>query len=328
LLFLFSLVLADPTFPLFNAALPGLSIPAIGLGTAGYGSVGNVGGEFWDDDTAATAVNSWLSLGGVRIDSSLDYNNSVGVGRGIALSKRSRQSIFITSKTGPRYPLGYDETLKQTDEILKELQTDYVDLLLLHWPGPYTVPGNWSCYQNQTSFKKCRQDSWRALETLFLAGKAHAIGVSNFEKIHLEDIFELKSLIPSVNQVEFHPYWHEDALVQFCKDNKILYNSYCSVGCPDHMKPTNNPNGWKTQVIEQPSVLQIAQKYKKTPAQVVLHWSFQQDLIVNARSWSPAHQAENLDIFDFSLTVDEMTLIGSLPLPPNPKVCYDPNTIL
>jgi len=191
-------------------------------------------------------------------------------------------------------------------------------LLLIHWPVPYydTVE---PCAVGETNFKKCRQDSWRAMEQIFRAGKARAIGVSNFEIPHLQDIFEMGSLIPSVNQVEYHPYWHEDELVEFCKAHKILFNSYSSVGVPDHMS-----DAWKTQVIEQPVVLNIAKKYNKSPAQVVLRWSWQQGIVVNARSWNVAHQIENLNIFDFELTGEEMSAIRMLPKPPNPKVCADP----
>jgi len=325
--FLF-VVHADPGLPLFNAALPGTIMPAVGLGTGGYGTEGNIGGEYWDDETARKAVLSWLSSGGIRIDNANDYNVTTGVAMGIQQSQRERSSIFVVSKVAWRYAMGYEEAIQQTEDILKSLSLSYVDLLLIHWPGPAGTEYNvsWPCYQNQT-FKKCRQDTWRALEEIFKAGKARAIGVSNFEKTHLEDIFELGGLIPAVNQVEYHPYNHEyvDDLVKFCEDHKILFNSYSSVGCPDHMSLKNNRGGWPIQVIEQPVVQKIAEKYRKTPAQVVLRWSWQQKIVVNARSWDPTHHAENLNIFDFELTNDEMKAISSLPKQSPPRVCYDPN---
>jgi len=151
--------------------------------------------------------------------------------------------------------------------------------------------------------------------------------VSNFEKNHLEDIFEMMSLLPSVNQVEFHPYYHEDDLLEFCKENNILFNGYSSVGCPDHMSAPANPNAWKTQVMDQPLIQQIAKKYNKSPAQVILNWSWQQGLVVNARSWDPAHHIENLNFFDFMLTSDEISQIGAIPKPSNPKVCPYPSVI-
>jgi len=321
----FITTLADTSVPLYNAAVPGTLMPAVGLGTGAYGRPGNIGGEYWDDDVAREAVISWLSVGGVRIDNANNYNTSNGVGEGIQISQRPRESVFITSKVGPGLPLGYDETLQQTDDILKSLKTSYVDLLLIHWPGEfYNV--KWPCYQNET-FKKCRLDSWRALEVVFKAGKARAIGVSNYERNHLEEIFELGSLIPAVNQNEYNPYFHEDDLVEFCKAHKILFNSYTSVGVPDFMSSPANPLHWPTQIIDQPIVQKIAQKYKKSPAQVVLVWSWQQGIVVNARSWDPAHHLENLNIFDFQLTAEEISTIGSLPKPPNPKVCPDPSRI-
>jgi len=321
------LALCEPTGVLLkNAAVPGLIMPAVGLGTGGYGTLGNVGGEYWYDAVAQKAVVSWIAAGGIRIDNSNDYNTMNGVGAGIAQSGKPRESLFITSKVGFRLPLGYNETIQQTNDILTALRTNYVDLLLIHWPGAPTPTGiNWPCYQNAKSFKNCRQETWRALEDVFRAGKARAIGVSNFEVKHLEDIFELNSLIPSVNQNEYHPYFHEDALVLYCKDRNIVYNGYSSVGCPDFM--SSPPTAWKVQVIQQPIIEQIAQKYNKTAAQVVLRWSWQQGLVVNARSWSPVHHMENLNNFDFTLTMDEISNIGAVPKPQNPKVCLNPSVI-
>jgi len=157
-------------------------MPAVGLGTGCYGSKGDIIPEYWDDEVARKAVLSWLSVGGIRIDNANDYNTSNGVGMGIQQSKRERSSIFVVSKTGPLFPLGYETTLQQVEDILKSLSLSYVDLILIHWPGTSSTSGkDWPCYQNQ-SYKKCRQDSWRALEDVFKAGKTRAIGVSNFEK--------------------------------------------------------------------------------------------------------------------------------------------------
>jgi len=318
-----------PSLPLHNAAVSGLTMPAIGIGTGGYGGPGNVNGEWWDNNVAFDAVKTWLEYGGKRIDTSMSYDTEVGIGAAIISSGVDRKDLFITSKTGPYYPLGYDETLIQAYDAIRELQTPYVDLLLIHWPGPdnSSQASSWPCYQGQKDFKKCRQESWLALERVFNEGKALAIGVSNFEQNHLEDILELNSLIPAVNQVEYHPYWHEDGLVKFCKEHNIVFNSYSSVGCPDHMKSPDNPQAWKTQVIEQPIIQQIAQKYNRTAAQIVLQWSWQQGLVVNARSLTPAHLKENLEFFGIQLTESEIQQIGSVPAPPNPKVCGDPRII-
>jgi diketogulonate reductase-like aldo/keto reductase len=304
-------------------------MPAIGLGTGGYGAPGNIGGEYWDNSVSYTAVKNWIALGGKRIDTSNDYNTELGVATAIKASSIDRKDLFITSKVGPRYPLGFDETIKQTMDILYELNTDYVDLLLIHWPGVINGTGlDWPCLQQRTDYKVCRKQSWLALEKMFKEGKARAIGVSNYEKNHLQEIFDLKSLLPAVNQVEYHPYWHEDDLVSFCSDHKIVFNGYSSVGVPDYMKSPDNPNAWKVQIIEQPLVQQIAQKYNKTAAQVVLQWSWKRGIVVNARSLDPVHQLENLNFFDIPLTPSELEQIASsLPLPPNPKVCPNPNEI-
>jgi len=300
------------------------------LGTGGYGTPGNVNGEFWDNSVAFDATMSWIKIGGNRIDTSTSYDTQIGIAAAIINSGVHRSDLFITSKTGNPYPMGYTDTLIQVDEILAQLKTSYVDLILLHWPGLFNVTGTqYPCMEGQTTFKKCRQESWLALIKAFNDGKARAIGVSNFEENQLQDIFELNTLLPSVNQVEYHPYWHEDNLVKFCKQNKIVYNSYSSVGVPDVMGYPENPGRWPVQVIEQPVIKELAAKYNKTAGQIVLSWTWQQGIVVNARSLSPVHQLENLNIFDFQMTPDEIKQVGSIsPLPPNPKVCGYPNQIL
>jgi len=315
----------QPSVQLYNAA-SGIEMPVIGLGTGAYGSAGNKNGEHWTNDIAEKAVIEWLALGGRRIDTSNDYGTQKGVGRAIKNSNISRSDIFITTKVGPRFPLGFDTILQQANDNLKDLQTDYVDLVLIHWPG---APGGKPnmCATNQTSFKVCRQESWRALVEFYHDGKAKAIGVSNYEIKHLQEILEMDTVVPAVNQFEFHPYWHEDELVKFCEDHKITVNGYSSVGCPDHMSSPDNSEHWQTQIIDQPIIKEIAKKYGKTPGQVLLCWSWQQHIVVNARSWNATHMSENLKFFDFNLTGDEMNTIRNLPTPPNRKVCADPNGI-
>ena len=159
--------------------------------------------------------------------------------------------------------LGYNDTIIQMKPILDTLQLDYVDLLLFHWPGP---PGNSSdpvCQGDPPTCRACRQATWRAMEDLYKMRKTRAIGVSNFEKNHLEDIFAMNSLLPSVNQVEFHPYWHEDDLLDFCKSYNITYNGYAPLGTPD-WAPTQRH--WNHTLLQEPTLEQIAKSHRRTAA--------------------------------------------------------------
>jgi len=301
-------------------------MPIVGLGTGGYGSPNGTGGEHWNDTVAQQAASDWLSLGGRRIDTSWSYGDQTGIGNAIKASGIPRDQIFVTSKVDN--PYGYETTLEHFTSVLQTLQTDYVDLLLIHWPG---VPGQNVSGPNCTSDRDCRQQTWRALEDIFNKGQARAIGVSNFEENHLQDIFDLKSLIPAVNQVEFHPYWAEFSLVQFCQKLGIQYNGYSPLGAPDHMAWQKTK--WPIPILSQPAIIDIAKAHNKTAAQVILRWEIQQGLVVNPRTQNKQHMAENLDIFDFSLSYTEMQTIAGVPKPApgedngQNKVCDDPHNI-
>ena len=298
-----------PSVKLMNAAKDGLMMPVAGIGTWGYG----IPGEVWNDDIAEKAVGQWLKLGGRRIDGSLGYGDQVGVGKAVKASGLQREEIFMTSKVNP---VEYNATLQQMDQILSDLQMDYVDLLLIHWPG--------SAFGTKSSNTKIRQSCWNALEYLYNNGKARAIGVSNFEADHIQDIVDLKSLLPSVNQVEYHPFWHEDDLVDYCKKMNITFNSYAPLGTPDWGPPTR---GWDHSVLQDPTVVKIAKAHGCTPAQVVQQWEWSQGIVVNPRTMNETHMKENLTFFSVQLTSDDMKAISSIKPPSTPKVCPDPHKI-
>ena len=221
-----------PSVTLMNAAKPGTKMPVAGIGTGGYNRRPGVGpGEVWNDTVSEKAIKEWLAVGGRRIDGAIEYRDQVGVGNAIKASGVPRKDIFMTSKVTF---IGYNETFMQMNNILSDLQMDYVDLLLIHWPGdPPNNTTDPTCQGNPPTWRSCRQSIWKAFEEIFKNGTALAIGVSNFEKNHLEDILTMNSMIPSVNQVEYHPYWHEDELVEYCKQNNILFNGYAPLGRPD-----------------------------------------------------------------------------------------------
>lgn len=322
--------LSIPEVKLHNAAKPGMTMPAVGLGTGAYVYVPNtIPGEIWNDTTAEQAVKEWIRLGGRRIDASLSYRNQKGVGKAIAECGVPREELFIVSKVGSGGlvsggGMGYNETMGQLKPMFDSLGVDYVDLLLIHWPGP---PGNSTdpaCQGDPSSWRACRQSTWKALQDIFHSGKAWAIGVSNFEKNHLEDIIAMNDLLPSVEQVEFSPYWHEDDLVDFCKSQNIQVNGYSPLACPDWAPSSHN---WSMTLLQDPTVNKIAKRHNCSPAQVVLSWEWHQNIVVNPRTYNHDHMLENMKFFDVTLSEDERNAISSLSVPSNPKVCPDPHKL-
>ena len=318
-----------PTVTLMNAAQPGTKMPVPGIGTGAYVYVpSTVPGEIWSDDVAEKAIGEWLKLGGRRIDASYSYRNQVGVGKAIKASGVPREELFIVSKVGSGglvsgTALGYNDTLAQVKPILDSLQVDYVDLLLIHWPGPPGRSSDPACQGKPSpTWRECRQASWRAMEDIYKMGKAKAIGVSNFEKNHLEDIIAMNSSLPAINQVEFHPYWHEDDLLAFSKSYNITFNGYSPLGCPDWAPTAHH---WTHTLLQESAIVKIAQSHGRSPAQVVLRWEWQQGVMSQPRTVNTKHMMENLNYFDFELTDEEMDEIRSITPPSDPKVCPDPH---
>ena len=308
-----------PSVPLRNAAKPGLEMPVAGLGTWSYVHVPGTGipGEVWNDTVGEKAVKEWLALGGRRIDGASHYGDQVGVGKAVKESEIPRQEIFMTSKLTLS---GYNETFHSLDTILSDLQMDYVDLLLIHFPRPYGIVTDPSCKQSLPSWRGCRQSVWKAMEEIHKSGKALAIGVSNFEQNHLEDIVMMNSSIPSVNQVEFHPYWHEDDLVKYCQSKNIVFNSYSTLGTPD-WAPTRHH--WNGTILALPLIQSVAKAHGRTAAQIIQRWEWQQGVVGNPRTMNSTHMKENLSFFDFKLSDIEMEQISTIKPPADPKVCPD-----
>ena len=317
------LVAESPSVTLMNAAKPSTKMPVSGIGTWGYVHQPGTGkpGEVWNDTVAEKAISKWIALGGRRVDGSIGYGDQVGVGNAVKSCGIPRSEIFMTSKISLE---GYNETFTQVDHLLSDLQMEYVDLLLIHWPGTPHSSSDPACQGDPPTWRSCRQSVWKALEALYNTGKALAIGVSNFEKNHLEDIIMMKGMIPSVNQVEFHPYWHEDDLVEYCKSQNITFNSYSPLGAPD-WAPTQRQ--WNGTILELPVIQSIAKAHQRTAAQVIQRWQWQQGIVVNPRTMNQDHMKENLNFYDFELSDYEMKQISSIKPPSNAKVCPDPHDI-
>ncbi len=233
-----------------------------------------------DGDVVIQAVKAALDYGYRSIDTASFYDNEAGVGQAIQESNIPRKELFITSKVWNDQQ-GYENTLKAFDESLSKLGLDYLDLYLIHWP-----------------VKGMYKETWRALEKLYKEGKVRAIGVSNFHVHHLEDLMADSNHKPVIDQVEFHPHLTQEDLRTFCQQENIQLEAWSPLK--------------RGQLLEEPTITEIANKYGKSPAQVILRWDIQHDVITIPKS-SKAHRIkENASIFDFALTEEEMNRIDAL----------------
>ena len=204
-----------------------------------------------------------------------------GIRQGIKEAGISREDLFITSKVW-NADLGYESTIAAYEASLKRLGVDYLDLYLIHWP----VEGKY-------------KEAWRALEHLYKEGRVKAIGVSNFQIHHLEDLLKDAEIKPVINQIELHPYLSQKDVREFCKENDIQVEAW---------SPLMAGNG----LLENDVLKEIAKKYNKTAAQVVLRWDLESDVVTIPKSTNERRLIENIDIFDFSLSKDDIEKIDSL----------------
>jgi diketogulonate reductase-like aldo/keto reductase len=256
----------------------GHNIPIVGFGT--YKCTEKEGVE---------SVKSAICNGYSLIDTAAIYNNEEAIGKGLKASGISRENIFITTKVW-RENLGYVATKTQFENSLKRLDLDYIDLYLIHWPANAKNYNNW---------QKTNADTWRAMEELQAAGKIKSIGVSNFFKEHLEALFQTANVIPAINQIEFHPgYWQQE-LVEFCKSKNIVVESW---------SPLARGKVFGNKILEK-----IAKKHSKSVSQVCLRWIIQHNVVVIPKSTTPKRIKENIDVFDFELSAAEMERINNLP---------------
>lgn len=226
------------------------------------------------------AVHWALEQGYRSIDTAAVYENEQGVGNAVLESGVPREDVFITTKVW-NSEQGYDTTLRAFDASLKRLNTTYIDLYLIHWP-----------------VKQKYKDTWRALERIHEDGRARAIGVSNFMVHHLKDLLDDAEVTPAVNQVEFHPWLVQPALLEFCQDNGIFLEAWSPI--------------MRGKVNEVPEIAAIAERHGKTPAQIVLRWDLQHRVITIPKSVRQERIVANADIFDFELGEDDMAAIDAL----------------
>ncbi|ASU80370.1 aldo/keto reductase [Actinopolyspora erythraea] len=240
-------------------------------------------------------VRAALEAGYRSIDTAAVYGNEEGVGKAIAESGIPREELFVTTKLWNDRQ-GYDETFRAFDESLNKLGLDYVDLYLIHWP----MPGQDTYVQ-----------TWQAFEKLHAEGRAKSIGVSNFHTSHLRRLFEETNVVPAVNQIELHPNLPQAELRAFHAEHGIATEAW-------------SPIGQGKGLLEDSRLRGLAEKYGKSAAQVVLRWHIQLGNVTIPKSATPSRVRENLEVFDFELSEDDMKAIGELDndgrVGPNPDV--------
>ena len=232
-----------------------------------------------DGDEVYEACSFALNNGYRHIDTAALYGNEIGVGKAVRESELGRSDVFVTSKVW-NTDQGYETTLKAFDKSMERLDIDYLDLYLVHWP------------------KEKSKDTWKALEKLYADGRVKAIGVSNFLQHHLEDLLQSAEVVPMVNQMEFSPQLVQQSLIDFCVQNKIQYESWSPL--------------MQGQVFEIQELKDLATKYNKTIAQIVLRWNLQKGVVTIPKSVNPNRIIENASIFDFEISAEDMRAINSL----------------
>ncbi len=263
----------------------GVEIPQVGLGVF----------QTKEGSEVERAVSAALEIGYRLIDTAAIYGNEVGVGRAIKASGLPREEVFITTKLWNAHH-AYDEALAAFDESLEKLDCGYIDLYLIHWPLP--MEGKFT-------------QAWKALEKLYSDKRVRAIGVSNFKPHHLDELLRTTQTVPTVNQIELHPMLQQTETRAYCAEHGIEIESY-------------SPLMQAGEALEHPVVASLADKYGKTPAQVILRWHVQSGFIVIPKSAKPERIQENFDLFDFELSPDDMQQIDGMDQ--NQRIGADPDT--
>lgn len=233
-----------------------------------------------NDQAGLNAIKYALSIGYRHIDTAQFYANEEIVGRAVKESGIDQSDIFVTSKV-ELSNFGHNRTIKSFNDSLAKLGFDYLDLFILHFP-----------------VNKLRIDSYKALEQLYKNKKVRAIGVSNFTVEHLKELMEQTEIIPAVNQVEFSPFLYQKELLQFCKENKIQVVGYSPLT--------------QGKRLGDPTLVDIASKYNKTTAQILIRWQIEHDIVVIPKSINPVRIKENFEVFDFEISETDIEILDSL----------------
>jgi len=294
-----------PTLKFHN----GKEIPVLGLGTwkSPPGEVKN-------------AVEAAIDVGYRHIDCAHVYGNEKEVGAAlktkIAKGVVKREELFITSKLWNTFHRP-DLVVPAVKKTLADLGLEYLDLYLIHWPFGYKEDGElFPTVNEKIQFSEVDYlDTWKAMEGLVCAGLVRSVGVSNFNAAQLNRLLKSCTIKPVTNQIECHPYLNQSKLSKLCKDNGILVTAYSPLGSPD--RPWAKPED--PQLLEDVKIKSLAEKYNKTPAQIVIRYQIDRGNIVIPKSVTKARIAQNMDVFGFKLTADDIKLIDTFDC--NGRIC-------
>lgn len=269
----------------------GIEMPQLGLGTF-----------LIPEEDLSITIKEAFELGYRQFDTAWKYHNEKTICRALKENGIKREDIFLTTKVsaaslykgiykyGRRniFNIPNGRTIKDViQESFDNLGTDYIDLFLIHYP-----------YPNADSL-------WKELERLYLSGRIRAIGVSNFLKPHLEALSQISDIVPAVNQFEISPLNTQKKLIKYCQEKGIAVQAMSTFSHFRSIEP-------REEIIKNDKLMAIGLKYNKSVVQIVLRWLLQQDIIMIPKTWYPPHLKENIDIFDFELTKEEMTVVDSL----------------
>ena len=258
-------------------------IPQVGLGLW----------QVKDETEFSTSFNAAVAAGYMHFDSAQAYGNEAMLGRAWKSVGLKREDIFITTKIRvENMTIGH--TVQSFEKSLENLQTEYVNLILLHFPVTIV-----------------RKKAWKELEKIYAAGQAKSIGVINYTVKHLEEMKEYTKITPAVNQVELHVFLQQPELIDYCRSNNIVVEAYSPLA--------------HAREMDEPVIQEIAEKHGKTYAQVMLRWCIQNNLVVLPKSVNPERVRQNIDIFDFELDEGDMTKLASLDRAL--RTCWDPTHI-
>lgn len=257
----------------------GNSIPYIGLGTW----------QLTDRQLLSELIGAAYEKGYRLIDTAAAYSNEIAISKAISENGINREDLFISDKVW-NTSRGYDAVRKACQTSLKKLKTDYLDMYLIHWPASMKLYSDW---------RKINADTWRGMESLYEDGIVRNIGVCNFKIHHLEELKKSANIMPVIDQVELHPGMNQNELIEYCSREKIALEASSPLG-----------NG---QILGNDVLREISEKKAVSPAQIALRWEYQKDLITIPKTSDISRLGSNIDIFDFSLSDEEMKMIDGIP---------------
>lgn len=253
----------------------GIEIPEIGFGTW----------HIKDEKELEFSIKTAVENGYTHIDTASKYKNEELIGNTIEKYNIPREKLFITSKLWNE-DKGYDNTIKAFQETLDRLKTDYLDLYLIHWP---MTADNW---------EELNAETWRAFEDLYKMGKVKAIGVSNFMIQHMESLRKTANIFPMVDQIEFHPGMMQKEILEYCRNNNIVVEAWSPLG--------------SGRMLDNEDLKRIADKYKKSVAQICVRWCVQNNVIPLPKSTNLERIKDNIDIYDFIISDEDMEYINNM----------------